>query len=69
LQQFQDEMAQRNLNVLVEASIEKEKPITKESIDPVKNHVTTKQKAYCCAKGNSSFYKKECQVDEVIGEK
>jgi hypothetical protein len=44
LQHFQDEVAQRNLQVLVEASIEKDTPTTKESISPSKNHVTAKRK-------------------------
>jgi hypothetical protein len=44
LQQFKDEMAQRNLNVSVEDVIEKEKLVAKKSIAPVKNHVTTKGK-------------------------
>jgi hypothetical protein len=52
LQQFQDEMAQRNLNVLVEAAIEKEKPVAKESIAPVKKHVTTKGKHVVVPKGS-----------------
>jgi predicted metalloendopeptidase len=52
LQQFQDEMAQRNLNVLVEAAIEKEKPVAKESIAPVKKHVTAKGKHVVVPKGS-----------------
>jgi len=44
LQHFKDEVAQRNLNVLVEAAIEKEKPIVKKSTPIVKKHVTTKGK-------------------------
>jgi hypothetical protein len=60
LQQFQDKMAQRNLNVLVEVAIEKENPIAKESIAPMKKPVT--------AKGKSSLHK-EFKVDEVIGER
>ena len=35
-------MAQRNLHVLVEDAIEKENPIAKESIAPVKNLSTAK---------------------------
>ena len=45
-------MAQRNLNVLVEAAIEKEKPTTKESIVLVKKHVTTKGKHVDVPKGS-----------------
>ena len=37
-------MAQRNLQVLVEAAIEKETPTTKESIAPLKENVTAKRK-------------------------
>jgi hypothetical protein len=44
LQQFKDEVAQRSLNVLVEDSIEKEKPIVNQITPLVKNLVTTKGK-------------------------
>jgi hypothetical protein len=37
-------VAQRKLQVLVEAAIEKEKPSSKESIAPLKKHVTSKRK-------------------------
>ena len=43
LQKFKDEVAQRNLNVLVEAAIEKEKPIVKKSTPVFKNPVTQKE--------------------------
>jgi predicted RNase H-like nuclease (RuvC/YqgF family) len=42
LQHFQDEVAQRNLQVLVEDDIEKETPAAKESISPLKRPITTK---------------------------
>jgi hypothetical protein len=45
-------MAQRNLNVLVEAAIEKEKPTAKESIAPVKKPVTAKGKKPVVPKGS-----------------
>jgi len=45
-------MAQRNLNVLVEATIEKEKPVAKKSISPVKKHVTSKWKHVDVLKGS-----------------
>jgi chromosome segregation ATPase len=51
LQHFQDEMAQRNLQVLVEAAIEKEKPTAKESIAPVKKPATAKGKKPVVPKG------------------
>jgi hypothetical protein len=44
LQHFQDEVAQRNLQVLVEAAIEKETPTVKESIAPLKKPVIAKRK-------------------------
>jgi hypothetical protein len=44
LQQFKDDMAQRNLNVLVEVAIEKEKPTVKKITFPVNKPVTTKGK-------------------------
>jgi len=52
LQKFKDEMDQRNLNVLVEAAIEKEKPVAKKSIAPVKKPVTTKGKHVDVPKGS-----------------
>jgi predicted RNase H-like nuclease (RuvC/YqgF family) len=44
LQHFQDDVAQKKLHVLVEASIEKETPIVKESIAPLKKPVIAKKK-------------------------
>ena len=44
-------MGQRNLNVLVEAAIEKEKPIAKESIALVKKLVTAKGRHVFVPKG------------------
>jgi hypothetical protein len=44
LQHFQDEVAQRNLQVLVEDAIEKETSSIKESIAPVKKSVIAKKK-------------------------
>jgi hypothetical protein len=44
LHHFQDEVAQRNLQVLVEAAIEKETPIVKEITTPLKNPVIAKKK-------------------------
>jgi hypothetical protein len=44
LQHFQDEVAQRNLQVLVEASIEKETSAVKEIPAPLKNPVMAKKK-------------------------
>jgi hypothetical protein len=52
LQHFQDEMAQRNLDVLIEAAIEQEKPTTKESIVPVKKPTTAKGKHVVFPKGS-----------------
>jgi predicted RNase H-like nuclease (RuvC/YqgF family) len=52
LQQFKDEVAQRNMNMLVEASIEKEKPAVKKSILPVKKHVAAKGKHVDVPKGS-----------------
>jgi hypothetical protein len=44
LKHFQDEVAQRNLQVLVEAAIENDKPTVKESTTSLKNPVTAKKK-------------------------
>jgi hypothetical protein len=43
-------VAQRNLQVLVEAAIEKETPTTKESIAPLKKPVTVKRKKHVVPK-------------------
>jgi hypothetical protein len=55
LQHFQDEMAQRNLHVLVEVSIEKENPIVKESISPLKKLATAKGKKPVVPKGSHPY--------------
>ena len=44
LKNFQDEVAQRNLQVLVEAAIEDDKPTTKESTSTPKKHVSANNK-------------------------
>jgi hypothetical protein len=53
--------------VLLEVSIEKEKPIVNKITPLVKKPLTTKRKACCYARRKSSFHQKEFQVDEVIG--
>jgi hypothetical protein len=60
LQQFKDEVAQRNLNVLVEAAIEREEQVVNKITPAVKKHVTTKEKTCCCVRRNPSFHKEEC---------
>jgi hypothetical protein len=54
LQHFKDEVPQRNLNVLVEASIEKEEPVAKKSTPTVKKPITTKGKHVVVLEGNPS---------------
>ena len=44
MQHFQDEVAQRNLQVLVEDSIEKETPVVKENKTPLRKPVISKRK-------------------------
>jgi hypothetical protein len=44
LQHFKDEWAQRNLDVLVEAAIEREEPIVKKNTPAFKNSINTKEK-------------------------
>ena len=43
---FQDEVDQRNLQVLIEATIEKETPVVKESTAPLKNPVIAKKNKF-----------------------
>jgi hypothetical protein len=52
LQQVKDEVAQRNLNMLVEAAIKKEKLVVKKIILLVKKLVTTKGKHVDGPKGS-----------------
>ena len=44
MKHFQDEVAQRNFQVLVEYTIEKETPTVNEGTTPLKNHVIGKKK-------------------------
>jgi hypothetical protein len=46
LKHFQDEIAQRNLQVLVEDAIENDKPAAKESTATLKNLVNAKKKKF-----------------------
>ena len=64
LQQFQDEMAQRNLNVLVEGDFEKEKPVAKECISPVKNFFTAKGKHVVVPKGSPPSTRRSVRLME-----
>jgi hypothetical protein len=73
LQHFQDEVAQRNLQVLVEAAIEKETPTAKESIAPLKKPVTAKRKKPVVPKEDPPSPRKSVRlsvrVTEVAGER
>jgi hypothetical protein len=42
LHHFKDELAKRNLNVLVEGSIEREEPVVKKRTPTVKNNILAK---------------------------
>jgi len=53
LKYFKDELAQRNLNVLVEAAIEREEPVVKKSTPAVKKPITTKEKHVVLLEGSS----------------
>ena len=44
MKHFQDEVTQRNLQVLVEVAIEDDKPTTKESTTTLKNPTSAKKK-------------------------
>ena len=46
MKNFQDEVSQRNIQVLVETSIEDEKPGAKESTTTPKKHVNAKKKKF-----------------------
>jgi len=54
LQHFRDEVAQRNLHVLVEAAIEKDTSTVKDSIAPIKKFVIAKKKKHIIANKKNS---------------
>ena len=56
---FQDEVAQRNLQVLVEDAIEKETPTVKESITPQKRPASSKKKTTISKKEKSDVPKED----------
>jgi hypothetical protein len=62
LQHFQDEVAQRNLQVFVESTIEKETPAAKESISPLKKIITAKRKKPVVPKEDPSSPRKSVML-------
>jgi hypothetical protein len=46
LQQFKGELAERNVNVLIEATIEREEPVVKRSTPAVKKTTPAKEKMF-----------------------
>jgi hypothetical protein len=62
LKHFQDEAAQRNLQVLVEDVIEDDKSTTKESTATLKKLVNAKKKKSVVSIFRSCFYQKECEA-------
>jgi hypothetical protein len=62
LQHFQDEMAQRNLHVLVEAIIKIEKLATKESTAPVKKPATAKGKKHVVPNGSPPYPRRSVRL-------
>ena len=53
LQHFKDELAHRNLNVLVQAAIERDEPRVKKSTHVVKRSIPAKEKDVAMAEGSS----------------
>jgi hypothetical protein len=67
LQHFKDEVAQRNLNVLVEAAIEKEEPVVKKSTPAVKKPVTTKGKHVVVLEGSPPSTRRSARLMKYWG--
>jgi hypothetical protein len=55
-------VAQRNLNVLVEDSIEKEKPVVKKRTPPVKKTVITKGKHVVVPEGSPPSIRRSARL-------
>jgi dsDNA-specific endonuclease/ATPase MutS2 len=62
LQHFKDELAQRNLNFLVEATIEREEPIEKKSTPTVKKTTPAKEKHVVVIKGSSPLTRRSARL-------
>jgi hypothetical protein len=62
LQHFKDELAHRNLNVLVEAAIEREEPVVKKIKPAVKKPITTKEKNVVVLEGISPSTRRSARL-------
>jgi hypothetical protein len=62
LQHFKDELAQRNLNVLVEAAIEREEPVEKKSTPTVKKTTPAKEKHVVVLEGSSPSTRRSARL-------
>jgi hypothetical protein len=62
LQHFKDELAQRNLNVLVESVIEREEPIVKKSTPAVKKTIPAKEKHAAMMEGSSPAIRRSARL-------
>jgi hypothetical protein len=66
LQHFQDEVAQRNLQVLVEAAIEKETSVVKESTTPLKKPVIVKKNKLVVPNGEPPSTRKSVRLSVKV---
>jgi hypothetical protein len=66
LQHFQDEVAQRNLQVFVEASIEKETPTIKERKTPLKKPIIAKRKKFVVPKEDPPSIRKSVRLSVKV---
>jgi hypothetical protein len=62
LQHFKDELAQINLNVLVEDAIEREEPVVNKSTHAVKKPITTKEKHVAVLEGSSPSTRRSARL-------
>jgi len=62
LQHFKDELAQSNLNVLVESAIEREEPIVKKRKPTVKKTIHAKEKHVVVLEGSSPSTRKSVRL-------
>ena len=62
MQHFKGELAQRNLNVLVEVAIEREEPVEKKRTPTIKKTTPAKEKHATMTKGSSPSTRRSARL-------
>ena len=62
MQHFKDELAQKNLNVMVEAAIEREEPVVKKSTPAVKKSIHAREKHVVMIEGRSPATRRSARL-------